>query len=149
MKQIFILISAILMSACATPRTTPLTSIAGQTIVRAEVLFFEPATFTYKTCAVIENADALRFITEQLGSLQARRYDHSSPEFNLALKTTEGRSLILRISRHEVGPNAPASAWNVHWFPPPAAQSAPGKFPLYSFLRARAQEQCVLPAPRH
>jgi hypothetical protein len=67
---------------------------------------------------------------EHLQGLDSRCYDHSSPEFDLTLETSTGNRLGVRVSSHEIGPDAPASAINWHWFPKDQT--------LYQFLRAKA-----------
>jgi len=71
----------------------------------------------------------IKFIVDHLTGLSSRLYDHSSPEFELSFSTKNGNSHRLRVSRFEIGPGAPASALNRHWFPKDSA--------LFDFLVER------------
>jgi hypothetical protein len=106
----------------------PLTPIHKQEIVKITV----EASLKNRDKRVIEltQPSDIKFIVDHLTDLPSRLYDHSSPEIELYFTTQSGSSHRLRVSRIEIGPGAPASAWNRHWFPKDSA--------LFDFLVARA-----------
>jgi hypothetical protein len=70
----------------------------------------------FRTVVLTEARD-IEFVVQNLSNLKAKWYDHSQPVFDLLIQTSSGVRLTLRVSEHEVGPDAPASARNTHWFP--------------------------------
>jgi hypothetical protein len=114
MKQIAFLIPAVIALSSCKP---PLAPILGQQVVRISVFPLSHKHLNGHTAAIITNKEEIDFVTKNLASLKAKRFDHSSPEFDLQFETATGSTLKLRVSRIEVGPDAPASANNTHWFP--------------------------------
>jgi hypothetical protein len=144
MVRVFHISCIFLLSACAVPETSPLAPIEGKNITSIEIHEYivtvgSPTQVQDKIVCIMESADDIQFVKKQLQSLEARRFDHSSPEFDIILKTNTDQSLRLRVSPFEIGPKAPASAYNVHWFP---VASKASKFPLYHFLKNQAYGTC-------
>lgn len=115
------------MLSC-TSKEPPLSSISSQHITKINVLGYLSSSDVEKRIALTKSSD-IKFVVEHLTGLEPRRYDHSNPEFDLEFETREGGRLRLRVSKYEVGPDAPASAYNTHWFPKDMT--------LYLFLKER------------
>jgi len=106
----------------------PLEVPPGQQITQATVLAYVKGK--PKSEVVLTGPADLQFIVEHLQGLESRMYDHSIPQVDLTLLISNGQSLRLRVSEIEIGPGAPASAWNRHWFPKDSS--------LYDFLVSKA-----------
>lgn len=126
----------LLLASCCIPHPgkQPLTPLDGQTVTRITIYSFprnKPLTSTTQPngTTLTKPAD-VSFVVAHLQGLDSRCYDHSSPELDLKLETSSGNSVSLRVSPLEIGPEAPASALNQHWFPKDDA--------LYQFLKAKA-----------
>lgn len=141
------------LTACTALPKSPLDPIDGQEIVSIEVHdsivdIGPPLAVQDRVICTIESAEEIQFIQSQLQGLKALRYDHSSPKFDIVLKTKSGMPLRLRISKSEVGQSAPASAFNTHWFPTHLpTEASDQEFALYEFLRKRAFENCTPESP--
>jgi hypothetical protein len=120
----------LLLASCCFPDhgKQPLTPFEGQKVTRATI-YAHPENKPPIKVTLTKPAD-VSFVVARLQGLDSRCYDHSSPEFDLELETSSGNSVGLRVSSLEIGPAAPASALNQHWFPKDDA--------LYQFLRAKA-----------
>ena len=126
----------LLLASCCSfdPGKQPLTPLAGQKVTRVTIYSFprnKPLTSkTQPTKTTLTKPADVSFVVAHLQGLDSRCYDHSSPELDLELETSSGNSVSLRISSLEIGPAAPASALNQHWFPKDDA--------LYQFLKSKA-----------
>jgi hypothetical protein len=98
------------LAACS----QPLAPIRKQEIVKITV----EAHLEHRDKQTVEltHPSDIKFVVDHLTDLTSHLYDHSSPEFELRFVTKEGGSHWLRVSRTEIGPGAPASAINRHWF---------------------------------
>jgi len=125
----FLVFSVLLITLLScTSKEPPLSSISRQHITKINVLGYLGPSYVEKRISLIDPYD-IEFIVEHLSGLEPRRYDHSSPEFDLEFETKEGGRLLLRVSKYEIGPDAAASAYNTHWFPKDMT--------LYLFLKER------------
>ncbi len=97
----------------------PLAPIARQEITKITV----EAHLKNREKRIIEltQPSDVRFVVDHLTNLTSHLYDHSLPEFELRFVTKEGSSHWLRVGKTEIGPGAPASAINRHWFPKDSA----------------------------
>ena len=125
----------LLASCCfSDPGKQPLTPLDGQTVTRATIYAYprnKPLIGKTKPVRTTLTKPAdLSFVVAHLQGLDSQCYDHSSPEIDLTLETTSGKSVSLRVGSLEIGPAAPASALNQHWFPKDDS--------LYRFLMAKA-----------
>ena len=99
------------LAACS----QPLAPIYKQEIIRITVEA-HPKNGESRVIELTQPSD-IKFVINHLSNLPSHMYDHSIPEFELRFVTKEGGSHWLRVGRTEIGPGAPASAINRHWFP--------------------------------
>jgi len=109
----FLLVPVLILLSCK----PPLAPIEGQEITRITVYPLQYGKLKGRKTAVLTERSEIQFVVKSLSGLKARGYDHSMPEFDLILETSTGSHLKLRVSDSEVGPDAPASDNNTHWFP--------------------------------
>ena len=114
MKQLLIMIAFALLSLSCKP---PLAPLEGQQITQITVDPPHHGKFKGFRTVVLTEASDIQFVVRNLSNLKPRWYDHSQPVFDLKIHTSSGNGLLLRVSALEVGPDAPASANNTHWFP--------------------------------
>ena len=108
------LIPCFLLLACA-PHKQPLELHHGQQVTKVLVQFAHEIG-PGSELTLTESSD-IQFVVDHLHGVDSRKYDHSSPKFNITLFISTGESVRLRVGKHEIGPDAPASAKNYHWFP--------------------------------
>lgn len=106
----------------------PLKIPHGHKVTRIEVNAFLKGR--PKVSMVLASAEELDFVVSHLCGLKARMYDHSMPQIDITVHFSNSESVRLRVSKSEVGPDAPASAWNLHWFPKDSA--------LFDYLVSKA-----------
>lgn len=110
---LFLLVPVLVLCSCK----PPLALIEGQEITRITIYPLQYGKLKGRKTAVLTDRSEIQFVVKSLSNLKARGFDHSMPEFDLILETGAGSHLKLRVSDSEVGPDAPASANNTHWFP--------------------------------
>ena len=120
------LISGFLLLACA-PKKQPLELNPGQHVTKVMVRFYRESGSESELTLTL--SDDIKFVVDHLHGLDSRKYAHSSPKFNITLFISNGEQVRLRVGKYEIGPNAPASAKNYHWFPSDTA--------LYDFLSGK------------
>jgi hypothetical protein len=106
----------------------PLDLAPGQQVTKATVRAYVKEK--PESVVVLTSPSDLQFIVDHLRGLESRTYDHSLPQIDLTVELSNSRSIRLRVSEIEIGPDAPASGWNRHWFPKDSA--------LYNFLVNKA-----------
>lgn len=112
-RHLLLVASFFLIASCK----QPLASLQGQEITQITVVPLQYGMLEGHKISVISDRGDIRFIVRSLSDLKARRYDHSQPDFDLLMLTSSGSHLKVRVSGLEVGPDAPASTSNTHWFP--------------------------------
>jgi len=112
-RPLLLLVPVLILLSCK----PPLAPIEGQEITRITVHPLQYGKLKGRKDALLSDRSEIRFVVKNLSSLKARGFEHSRPEFDLLLETSTGSLLKLRVSDSEVGPDAPASANNTHWFP--------------------------------
>jgi|GEM_PF-3689369 len=95
----------------------PLAPIKGQEILRITVDPRHTGEFAGFRTVVLTDPGDIAFVVRNLSNLRASADDHTRPIFDLRIETRSGQLLMLRVSAREVGRNAAASAYNIHWFP--------------------------------
>jgi hypothetical protein len=113
MRIPFIITSAFLLMSCK----PPLAPLQYQQIIRISIHPLPRQQRSNHINTTISDKNDIDFIVQSLSNMKARGFDHSSPDFDLLFETSTSNTLKLRVSDLEVGPDAPASANNTHWFP--------------------------------